>query len=79
MVVAAAITAFGGDLEVARQALADGVWHSALSAADAASTNEAVRTSARLVSLEALAYMENDAEIRRRLAEWKDETSGGFR
>ena len=77
----AAIAAFGGDLEVARQALADGVWRSALVSADAASstTNAALRTSARLVSLEALANLEDDAEIRRRLAEWTDETAEAFR
>lgn len=79
MVMAAAVTAFCGDLEVARQALEDGVWRSALAAADAASTNADVRTAARLVSLEALARMEDDAEIRRRLAEWKDESSDSFR
>lgn len=79
MVLAAAVTASCGDLDVARQALADGVWRSALAAADAASTNASVRTAARLVSLEALAYMEDDAEIRRRLAEWREETSDGFR
>jgi hypothetical protein len=50
---------FGGDLDVARQALADGVWNSALAAADnaATSTNIADRTAARLISLEALAYL----------------------
>lgn len=79
IIMSAAITAFGGDLEVARQALADGVWNSALAAADAASTNPAVRTEARLVSLEALAHMEDDAQIRRRLAEWSEELSDQFR
>ena len=80
-VVMAAVSAFCGDLDVARQALADGVWRSALAAADAAAvtTNATDRTAARLVSLEALAYLEDDAEIRRRLAEWKDETSESFR
>ena len=78
----AAVSAFGGDLDVARQALADGVWRSALSAADAAaatSTGATDRTAARLVSLEALAHLEDDAEIRRRIAEWQDETAEGFR
>lgn len=79
IVMATAAIAFCGDLEVARQALADGMWNSALVAADAASTNASVRTAARLVSIEALACMENDAEIRRRLAEWRDETSDSFR
>lgn len=80
-VVMSAVSAFCGDLDVARQALADGVWRSALAAADAAAvtTNATDRTAARLVSLEALAYLEDDAEIRRRLAEWKDETSESFR
>ena len=79
IVLAAAASAFCGDIDVARQALADGVWRSALVAADIASTNVSVRTAARLVSLEALAHMEDDAEIRRRLAEWTDETSEHFR
>jgi tetratricopeptide (TPR) repeat protein len=72
---------FGGDLDVARQALADGVWNSALAAADnaATSTNIADRTAARLISLEALAYLEKDAEIRQRLASWNDGTSERFR
>ena len=73
----AAVTA--GDLEVARQALNDGAWRSALIAADLAATNAAQRTAAHLVSLEALAYLEEDAEIRRRLAAWTDETSEHFR
>ena len=76
--------AFGGDLDVARQALADGMWGSALAVADKVSANPAVtnamdRTAARLISLEALAHMEQDAEIRRRLAGWKEETSERFR
>ena len=81
VLVMATVSAFGGDLDVARQALADGVWRSALAAADAAAvtTNTAERTAARLVSLEALAHLEDDAEIRRRLSEWKDETSETFR
>ena len=36
VLVMATVSAFGGDLDVARQALADGVWRSALAAADAA-------------------------------------------
>ena len=81
IVLMVAVIAFGDDLDVARQALADGVWRSALVSADAvsATTNAALRTSARLVSLEALANLEDDAEIRRRLAEWADETSESFR
>ena len=81
IVMMAAIPGFSGDLDVARQALADGVWRSALAAADSASvtTSAIERTAARLISLEALAYLENDAEIRRRLAEWKDETAENFR
>ena len=80
-VVFVAVSAFCGDLGVARQALADGVWRSALAAADgaAATTNAADRTEARLISLEALAHLEDDAEIRRRLSVWKDETSDSFR
>ena len=81
LILAAMFSVSGGDLDTARQALADGVWRSALAAADAASasTNAAERTAARLVSLEALASLEDDAEIRRRLAEWKDETCESFR
>ena len=77
----ASVAAPGGGLDVARQALADGVWRSALASADsvASTTNAALRTSARLVSLEALANLEDDAEIRRRLAEWTDETADVFR
>ena len=82
--VLVAVSAFCGDLDVARQALADGIWRSAVAAADKVSgdpalTNSADRTAARLISLEALARLEDDAEIRRRLAEWKDSSSGHFR
>lgn len=84
MVSALALPAFCGKLDVARQALFDGVWNSALNAADevagdSAITNAAERTEARLISLEALARMENDAEIRLRLSEWDSETSEKFR
>lgn len=68
-----------GDLDVARQALKDGMWEVALSAADAAATNVAVRSSARLVSLEALAMMERDDEILRRLDTWHSENGEAFR
>ena len=80
-VLCVAISAFCGDLDVARQALADGVWRSALAAADnaAVTTNADDRTESRLISLEALAHIEDDAEIRRRLSVWKDETSERFR
>lgn len=76
--VSAAVVA-AGDLDVARQALKDGVWGTALSAADAAAENAAERTDARLVSLEALAHLGNDAEIDRRLSAWADETGERFR
>ena len=81
MVLCVAVSAFCGDLDVARQSLADGVWRSALAAADSAAvtTNAADRTEARLISLEALAHLEDDAEIRRRLSGWNDETSERFR
>ena len=71
----------GGDLAIARQALQEGVWRSALSSADraAATTNAAERTAARLISLEALARLEDDAEIRRRLGHWRDEKGEAFR
>ena len=75
----ATLVAAAGDLEVARQALHDGVWRSALTAADLAATNAAERTSARLVALEALAHLEADAEIRHRLASWTNETAETFR
>ena len=80
-VLCVAVSAFCGDLDVARQSLADGVWRSALAAADSAAvtTNAADRTEARLISLEALAHLEDDAEIRRRLSGWNDETSERFR
>ena len=80
-VLCVAVSAFCGDLDVARQSLADGVWRSALAAADSATvtTNTADRTEARLISLEALAHLEDDAEIRRRLSGWNDETSERFR
>ena len=80
-VLCVAVSAFCGDLDVARQSLADGVWRSALAAADSATvtTNTADRTEARLISLEALAHLEDDAEIRRRLSRWNDETSERFR
>ena len=68
-----------GDLDVARQALNDGVWASALAAADRAATNAADRTAARLIALEALARQENDTEIRKRLSAWKEETNEHFR
>ena len=73
------VAAVAGDLEVARQALHDGVWRSALAAADLAATNETERTSARLVALEALAHLEDDADIRQRLASWTNETAEAFR
>jgi len=81
VVLCVAVSAFCGDLDVARQSLADGVWRSALAAADSAAvtTNAADRTEARLISLEALAHLEDDAEIRRRLSGWNDETSERFR
>lgn len=68
-----------GDLDVARQALNDGMWEAALSSADIAATNAAERTSARLVSLEALARLGRNAEIERRLFRWSDETDEHFR
>ena len=68
-----------GDLDVARQALSDGVWETALSSADHAATNVADRTSARLVALEALARLGRDDEIDRRLFAWSDETDEHFR
>ena len=68
-----------GDLDVARQALSDGVWETALSSADYAATNAADRTSARLVALEALARLGRDDEIDRRLFAWSDETDEHFR
>lgn len=70
------------ELAVARQALHDGVWRTALSSADAAAssaTNVQNRSAARLVSLEALARLGDDAEARRRLVEWSDETGESFR
>lgn len=67
------------DIDVARQALKDGAWGAALSAADAASSNAEVRAEARLASLEALSHLGNDAEIDRRLAAWTDETDDRFR
>ena len=67
------------DLEVARQALMDGAWDSALLSADAAATNAADRTNARLISLEALARLGNDVELRKRLSAWSDETDERFR
>ena len=67
------------DLDVARQALNDGVWQSALSSADIAATNAADRAAARLIALEALSQLGDDAEIRRRLALWTDETDEHFR
>ena len=80
-VFSVAVSAFCGDLDVARQALADGVWSSALAAADnaASTTNAADRTEARLIALEALALLEDEVEIRRRLSVWEDETSERFR
>ena len=76
---AAAAAAWAGELETARQALDDGVWRSALAAADIAATNAGSRTAARLIALEALAHLGDDAEIRRRLAAWTDETAEAFR
>ena len=74
-----AASAVAGDLETARQALHDGVLRSALAAADLAATNAATRSEARLVALEALARLEDDVEIRRRLAAWTDEKGEAFR
>ncbi len=74
-----AIAVAVGELDVARQALNDGMWETALSSADLAATNAAERTSARLVSLEALARLGRDAEIERRLSSWPDETDERFR
>ena len=84
VILSVSISALCADLDVAKQALADGVWHSALTAADeimakADNTNSAERSEARLISLEALAHMQEDSEIRRRLAEWEEETSDKFR
>lgn len=74
-----ALAVAAGDLDVARQALNDGMWETALSSADIAATNAAERTSARLVSLEALARLGRNAEIERRLFRWSDETDEHFR
>ena len=74
-----AASAVAGDLETARQALHDGVLRSALAAADLAATNAATRSEAQLVALEALARLEDDVEIRRRLAAWTDEKGEAFR
>ena len=79
LLACAASAMAASDLEMARQALMDGVWESALSSADAAATNTANRTPARLISLEALARLGRDAEIRKRLAAWSDETDEHFR
>lgn len=87
MVVSAAVAAgafvcAAGELDVARQALHDGVWHAALSSADdaaMAATNSAERSSARLVALEAVARMGDDAEMSRRLDAWVEETGERFR
>ena len=76
-IVQAALAA--GDIDVARQALNDGVWQSALSAADRAATNAECRTAARLIALEALSWLGEDAEIRRRLSAWTDEKDEHFR
>ena len=70
---------WAGDIDVARQALKDGVWRSAIAAADLAATNAADRAEARLISLEALANLDEDAEIRKRLGAWTDETGDAFR
>ena len=70
---------WAGDIDVARQALKDGVWRSAIAAADLAATNAADRAEARLISLEALANLDEDAEIRKRLGAWTDETGDDFR
>ena len=79
LVLSAALCARAGDIDVARQALNDGVWRSAVTAADLAATNAADRTEARLISLEALANLDEDAEIRKRLGMWSDETGDAFR
>ncbi len=67
------------DIEMARQALMDGVWDSALVSADAAATNAVDRTIGRLASLEALAWLGDDAKIRKRISTWTDETDEQFR
>ncbi len=77
LVSSAAVAA--SDLDVARQALNDGMWESALSAADLAATNASTRSEARLASLEALAGLARDAEIGRRVSAWQDETNECFR
>jgi tetratricopeptide (TPR) repeat protein len=81
-VFAGAAVFAAGELDVARQALHDGVWRTAVSSADAAATsatNSSCRSSARLVALEALARLGDDAEMNRRLNEWSEEAGEAFR
>ena len=78
---AASLLAAPSRLDVARRALGDGLWAIAASqaAAAAATTNTAVRTSARLVELEALAGSKKPAEMLARLDEWAETEGDGFR
>lgn len=78
-----AATSFAADpLAAARRALGDELWsvaaRSAAEAADA-TTNAAVRASARLVELEALAREGRAADMLARLGAWTDATGDGFR
>lgn len=77
-----AFVGVAGELDIARQALHDGVWRTALSSADTAAmtaTNADERSAARLVALEAVARMGDDAEMVRRLDSWVEETGDRFR
>lgn len=69
-------------LDVARRALGDGLWTVAASQAAAAAeatTNAALRASARLVELEALAGAKKPAEMLAKLDAWEDVQGDGFR
>lgn len=79
---AASLFAAPSRLDVARRALGDGLWSIAASQAAAAAeatTNAAVRASARLVELEALAGSKNPKEMLARLSSWSEAEGDGFR
>lgn len=77
-----ALSARPSELAVARRALGDGLDAIALNhavAAEAAATNAADRTMARLVQLEALARARNAHDVLARLDRWTDATDETFR
>lgn len=78
--LSAAFAAYAtNDLEIARAALADGLWQIAESRAKLAQNDPATRDDARAVELEALAGQGNFLQIPLRIDSWQDAKGDRFR